>query len=404
MKENPVISDKTMLQYVSMNLNCDLCICDARGQVRSVENPYIPAPFRAAEKDASLPEQASALAKSGQPTIFRRSKKYFFGVVPFPDGEGGGYILLGPVRFMLGAAVNHRFDDSRDEYDIFTPILLSQFCLAILFLYERATGVKITLETFFIENFVDKKIEEALQNEATRIRLTYSEELSGHHTPERVKRLMDCVRTGNLEMVVDAAQENMRGGTGITSPDELRNSKNMSIAGITNITNAAIDAGVQYELAYALSDVLISKIEQADSLNKAWQLYTQACIDFTKLVRDYKQSMSGIPVNADFYTERTKAYIAAHLHEPISIADIANSLNISPNYLSTHFKKNENMTITDYIMSQKINQAKRLFIYSNMTSSEIAFRLGFSSQSHFGQMFKKHTGLTPRQFAVKFSV
>ena len=55
-------------------------------------------------------------------------------------------------------------------------------------------------------------------------------------------------------------------------------------------------------------------------------------------------------------------------------------------------------------MSQKINQAKRLFIYSNMTSSEIAFRLGFSSQSHFGQMFKKHTGLTPRQFAVKFSV
>ena len=273
MKENPVISDKTLLQYVSMNLNCDLCICDARGQVRMVKNPYIPAPFRAAEKDASLSEQASALAKSGQPTIFRRSKKYFFGVVPFPDGEGGGYILLGPVRFMLGAAVNHRFDDSRDEYDIFTPILLSQFCLAILFLYERATGVKITLETFFTENFIDKKIEEALQNEATRIRLTYSEELSGHHTPERVKRLMDCVRTGNLEMVVDAAQENMRGGAGITSPDELRNSKNMSIAGITNITNAAIDAGVHrlYQTRARLQAIDVGHSRQCRLLHRTHQ-------------------------------------------------------------------------------------------------------------------------------------
>ena len=68
------------------------------------------------------------------------------------------------------------------------------------------------------------------------------------------------------------------------------------------------------------------------------------------------------------------------------------------NYLSALFSSVENVTIERYIILQKIEYAKELLIYNELTLGEIAFQLGYSSVQHLSGQFRKTTGMSPSQF------
>jgi AraC family transcriptional regulator len=67
-------------------------------------------------------------------------------------------------------------------------------------------------------------------------------------------------------------------------------------------------------------------------------------------------------------------------------------------YLSSLFSAVEGRTIENYFIEQRIEKAKELLIYDQLTLSEIAFSLEFSSAAHLSSQFKKITGLTPTYF------
>lgn len=66
--------------------------------------------------------------------------------------------------------------------------------------------------------------------------------------------------------------------------------------------------------------------------------------------------------------------------------------------ISKLFSEKEGITIEHYFIAQKIEQTKELLIDDEMTLSEIAFQLNYSSTSHLSTQFKKTTGMTPTQF------
>lgn len=68
------------------------------------------------------------------------------------------------------------------------------------------------------------------------------------------------------------------------------------------------------------------------------------------------------------------------------------------NYLSNLFSSVEGVTIEQYHIHQKIEKAKELLVYDELTLTEIAFRLGYSSVAHLSRQFKKVTGQTPTAF------
>ena len=80
----------------------------------------------------------------------------------------------------------------------------------------------------------------------------------------------------------------------------------------------------------------------------------------------------------------------------------AEYLHLNANYLSELFKKYENITLTDFILKEKVKLARNLLSYSPYSYIEIATYLGFSSQSHLGKVFKKYTGMTMRQYREKY--
>ena len=91
-------------------------------------------------------------------------------------------------------------------------------------------------------------------------------------------------------------------------------------------------------------------------------------------------------------------YVQHNLSKPIDVEALAKSMFISRTHLATKFKQETDMTLTDFILGEKIEEAKRLLRYSDKPLSLIADYLGFSSQSHFTKVFKKHTENTPREY------
>lgn len=77
---------------------------------------------------------------------------------------------------------------------------------------------------------------------------------------------------------------------------------------------------------------------------------------------------------------------------------IADELHMDYNYLSNLFSSLEGVTIEKYIILQRIEKVKELLVYDELTLSEIAWRLGYSSVHHLSAQFKKTTGLTPSHF------
>ena len=67
-------------------------------------------------------------------------------------------------------------------------------------------------------------------------------------------------------------------------------------------------------------------------------------------------------------------------------------------YLSNLFSEVEGITIEQYIINQKIEKVKELLMYNELSLSQIAVQLAYSSTAHLSSQFKKLTGLTPSQF------
>ena len=77
---------------------------------------------------------------------------------------------------------------------------------------------------------------------------------------------------------------------------------------------------------------------------------------------------------------------------------LANKLNHDYSYLTTLFSSVEGITIEKYFILQKIERAKELLIYNELTLSEISYKLGYSNVQYLSTQFKKITGMSPSQF------
>ena len=92
------------------------------------------------------------------------------------------------------------------------------------------------------------------------------------------------------------------------------------------------------------------------------------------------------------------AYIDAHLAEELSVRDLAASCYVSADHLTRLFKKKYGMTVSEYIQNKRITLAGELLSRGDQTISMVANTVGFGNYSYFTEQFKKHYGVTPREY------
>ena len=93
-----------------------------------------------------------------------------------------------------------------------------------------------------------------------------------------------------------------------------------------------------------------------------------------------------------------KKYIKEHVNEKLSLNVVAEVFNISPNYLSVLFSKYNDVGFTDYINQCKIEVAQKMLAEGDYKIYEISDKLGFESAFYFSRVFKKITGVSPKNY------
>jgi signal transduction histidine kinase/AraC-like DNA-binding protein len=92
---------------------------------------------------------------------------------------------------------------------------------------------------------------------------------------------------------------------------------------------------------------------------------------------------------------RAMAYIHEHYRETVSRKDLADHVGVSPEYLSTCFRRETGVTPTAYLERYRIRQARALLESSELNITEVALEVGFCDSSYFGRIFRREVGVSP---------
>lgn len=92
-------------------------------------------------------------------------------------------------------------------------------------------------------------------------------------------------------------------------------------------------------------------------------------------------------------------YIGDTLGEDLSLSAVAARFGFSPIYFHKIFKSVMGVTLRDYVEGERIRRASHLIVSTDMTLTEIAYAVGFSSQSYFSAAFRRRMNMPPRAYA-----
>ena len=120
----------------------------------------------------------------------------------------------------------------------------------------------------------------------------------------------------------------------------------------------------------------------------------------------FKEAVSAIlerrrDTRVDKIAEMVREYVMEHYKERITLGQAAEALNISQGYLSTAFKKQSGESFTSYVSAIKIEKAKELIAGHQYMMYEISDLLGFDTPFYFSKVFKKVTGMSPKEYEAQ---
>lgn len=119
---------------------------------------------------------------------------------------------------------------------------------------------------------------------------------------------------------------------------------------------------------------------------------------FEKYIKEQQKSKK-----TPAWAKEIKELIQDQIDTNLTLKELSKDLNIHPAYLSREFSKHfDNLSFGDYIRKQRIEKAIEYLNNSNFSLTKIAYLTGFSDQSHFTRIFKKHTGKSPSVFRKEF--
>lgn len=114
--------------------------------------------------------------------------------------------------------------------------------------------------------------------------------------------------------------------------------------------------------------------------------------------REHMDMRHGEGTITEDIAQQAKQYIDTHYSEKIMLPELSTQLGITPNYLSSLMKKQLGMTFSEYIMSVRMQQASQLLSSNRLRINEIAAAVGYDNLFYFSKLFKRFSGMSPRDF------
>jgi len=185
----------------------------------------------------------------------------------------------------------------------------------------------------------------------------------------------------------------MSSGMKVDYGDTLRSHKNNILVLLILCSRASMRGGLSPEIAYNLNDYYAQKIEQCQSMADTTKLGAQILEDYVARVRESREN----PDISDSIRNSCE-YIKAHLTEPIHVKKLAQQSGYAEYYFSHKFKKEMGVSVKEYILHEKIEQAKVMLTSSDESIQKIGDSLAFGSRSYFYTCFQKAEGMSPSEY------
>jgi len=202
--------------------------------------------------------------------------------------------------------------------------------------------------------------------------------------------LMDKIIHGDVNGIIEVISEYLNLFLSLDSVvDNNRSLKNRSIMICSIACHFAIQSNVPYE---RMINNLWRSIIELEKLKAANDILVQ----MSATIEGFAHAVSTLSNNGySLYINRVINYIKGHLSENITLKKLAAYVQISPVYLSSLIKKETNHSLSFHINLCRIEESKRLLVYSNKSMQEIAYDIGYTYQTHYNTVFKKFEGQTP---------
>lgn len=241
-----------------------------------------------------------------------------------------------------------------------------------------------------MSDFTDKNIEMLPGNSAD----AYYAELEGekkHTAYETEVMFYSCIENGDIEGTkrMLAALWEQRVVVGRMSYNDLKQMQYFAVCCTTLATRAAIRGGVSETRAYSLSDEYIQKIDSMTKAEEVPEFLSAKAIEIASLVNKCSEKKISHPI-----VKKAAHYIEQNLYQKITPLQVASFCSVSKDHLSLLFKENTGYTTAKYILREKLRESRRL-INRGFSNSQIAYQLGFCSESHFIAKYKELYGNTP---------
>ena len=211
------------------------------------------------------------------------------------------------------------------------------------------------------------------------------------------KDIIKKVMNGDVDGLIDGAKKIPSVSSGNLSSHLIRHQKNFFIKLETIVARASIEAGLDVDEIFSLEEMYIRKCESLEDIDRIKNLQYHMIIDFA----DRVNKMNQYNQNNSLLVSQISKYIQNHILESIKTSDIANYLNKSRGRITTEFKNQTGINLSDFIRIKKIEEAEELLSHTDKSLVFISNYLGFSSQSHFCKVFKDIKGVTPDQYRKK---
>lgn len=121
------------------------------------------------------------------------------------------------------------------------------------------------------------------------------------------------------------------------------------------------------------------------------------------IIKLFEKTVNFFSNNRNDKAKRTVEFVKSYIDEnykdvELNLEKIARNIFLSPDYVRKIFKKETNVTITEYITSLRMQKAKELIDNGDVKFSNVCNEIGYNDASYFSKCFKKHYGLSPRDY------
>lgn len=144
---------------------------------------------------------------------------------------------------------------------------------------------------------------------------------------------------------------------------------------------------------YKLSDNdLAAQIKNQPHISQLRQKMEQILLIYMEQLKKQQEKKE------EYVVKKAQAYMEKHFSEQLLLSDIAAQFHLHPNYFSSLFKKQLDMTVRDYILQLRMTKAKELMKDPSLKLLDIALAVGYEDAAHFNRAFKNVTGVSPSMY------